>query len=119
MQDEEKTKKQLIDELKEMRRHVGELKKSKADRRQIEDALRESEERYRKMVNAVTSYTYTVEMTDGKTLSTQHSMGCYVITGYKPEEYLEDPYLWYSMIHPDDRMIAVNAIGNILIGLSA
>jgi diguanylate cyclase (GGDEF)-like protein/PAS domain S-box-containing protein len=114
MRDEDKTPEQFIHELKAMRRQIEDHKESEADRKQIEDALRESEERYRKMVNAVTGYTYTVVISEGEATSTQHSMGCYAITGYKPEDYEADPYLWYSMIHPDDRMIAVNAIGNIL-----
>lgn len=117
MRDEEKTKEHLIEELNEMRILLGELKKAEAARNQIEAALRESEERYRKMVNAVTGYTYTVVIRNGEAVSTQHSMGCYVITGYKPEEYQDDPNLWYSMIYPDDRMTALNALGDILKGL--
>ncbi len=102
MNDNEKTKEQLLEELKYIRRQLEELIKAEADRKHIENALRESEERYRKMVNAVTGYTYTVTISNGKAISTQHSIGSYIVTGYKPEEYKDDPYLWHSMIHPDE-----------------
>jgi PAS domain S-box-containing protein len=84
------------------------------ERKWAENALRESEERYRRMVSAVTAYTYSVEVSEGQAVSTQHSMGCLPITGYSPEDYESDPYLWYSMIHPDDRMIVDNSIKEIL-----
>jgi len=71
--------------------------------RAAQKALRQSEERYRKMVEAVTSYTFSVEMKEGLAVSTRHSLGCQALTGFSPEEYDSDPYLWFSMIHPEDR----------------
>lgn len=47
MQDEEKTRGQLITELHELRRRLAELEEGKAEYKLTEDALRESEERYR------------------------------------------------------------------------
>lgn len=72
-------------------------------RKRVEKALRDSEERYRRMVSTVTTYTYSVEIINGKTVSSKHSLGCIPITGYNPRDYASDPNLWYSMIHPDDR----------------
>ncbi len=33
-----------------------------------------------------------------------------------PEDYESDPYLWYKMIYPDDKMIVDNSIKEILAG---
>jgi len=116
MKDEYKTKKQLINELNEMRQQLDRLEKSEDDLKNIEEALRRSETQYKKMIDAVTAYTYTVELSEGRAISTSHSIGCIPITGYKPEDYESNPYLWHSMIYPDDKMIVENSIKEILKG---
>jgi diguanylate cyclase (GGDEF)-like protein/PAS domain S-box-containing protein len=116
MQDEEKTKEHLIKELLETRQRLAQLEEREADRNQTEEALRKSEERYKKMVNAVTAYIYTVEVSEGQATSTWHSRGCFGITGFNPEDYVSNPYLWRSMIYPDDWEIVETSIKEILNG---
>ncbi|QSV46073.1 SpoIIE family protein phosphatase [Geobacter benzoatilyticus] len=78
----------------------AELRRKK---REAEDALLTSELRYRRLVAAVTDYIYTVAVRDGKVVRTSHGPGCTAVTGYDPEELEDDPYLWYEMIHEEDR----------------
>jgi diguanylate cyclase (GGDEF)-like protein/PAS domain S-box-containing protein len=92
------------------------IAKDITERRWAEESLREREERSRRMLSAVTRYTYSVEVKEGHAVFTRHSMGCLPITGYSPKDYESDPYLWYSMIHPDDRMIVENSVKEILSG---
>ena len=51
----------------------------------------------------MTTYRYTVWLKDGVPHTTEHSLGCVKATGYTPEEYQADPYLWISMVHAEDR----------------
>ena len=70
------------------------------ERKLIEKALRESEEKYRTVAN----FTYDWEAwhaPDGTCLYISPS--CERISGYKPEQFLSDPNLIIKITHPDDR----------------
>ena len=71
--------------------------------RKVELALGEREQRYQDLLAAVTNYTYSVKLENGVPVSTDHSWGCLSVTGYTPEDYKSDPYLWINMVHADDR----------------
>lgn len=123
MEDENKAKKQHINELIELQQYVSELEKSVTESKQAEEQIKEqsiklqkSQERYKNLVGAITAYTYSVEVREGRAIATKHSMGCIPVTGYNPEDYKADPYLWYSMIHPDDRITIETSIKEILAG---
>ena len=75
-----------------------------------EIALRASEERYRRLLDSVTDYVYTVVILGGKVLSTQHGLGCLAVTGYSPEEFENDTMLWHRIIFPEDRETVVSKV---------
>jgi PAS domain S-box-containing protein len=112
--------KRLTNELKgfnvELSTANEQLKEEMEVRARTEKALKESEERYKRMVSAVTAYTYSVDLSHAGAISTRHSMGCIPVTGYNPEDYEADPYLWRSMIYPDDWMMVENSLKEILSG---
>ena len=56
MQDEKKTKEQLIKELKKIRRRLAELEHIKKNRTSTENALKESEEKAQTLINATTDF---------------------------------------------------------------
>ncbi|WP_041972860.1 SpoIIE family protein phosphatase [Geobacter sp. OR-1] len=68
-----------------------------------EAELIKSEQRYKRLVNAVTDYIYHVRVENSVVVSTSHGPGCYAVTGYTSEEYTANPDLWYEMILDEDR----------------
>jgi len=72
-------------------------------RKKAEEALRKSENRYKLLINAITSYVYTVTVENGKPAKTSHGPRCVDVTGYTSEEFEADPYLWFNMVHEKDR----------------
>lgn len=76
-------------------------------RKSAEEALRESEQRYKRLLASVTDYIYTVRIANGVALETTHGPGCVAVTGYAPEEFDADKELWYRMLHEDDRATVI------------
>jgi len=106
-------KARLIRENRRYREKLEEL----VSERTIE--LLESEKRYRRLLESVTSYVYTVEFKKGIPETTDHSPGCMAVTGFSPEEYIADPDLWLKMVHEDDRSLILNMSRRILDDSSA
>lgn len=95
MKDEDRTKEGLINELVEMRRQIAELEKSGIQRKRAEEALRESEEKYRILTES--SLTGIFIHQDEKYVFVNNRFA--EIHDYKPEELLGKEYL--TLIHPD------------------
>jgi len=83
-------------------------------RRAAEDALKVSEQRYRRLMDSVTDYIYTVRMDESA--ATFHGSACLAVTGYSSEEYEADPFLWYRMVFEDDRKAVQDRINAVLRG---
>lgn len=81
-----------------------------------QDALRDSEERYRQLLAAISTYMYTVRLDGGRPVHTEHSAGCESVTGYTPQELEADHHLWITMVHPDDRPAVLNYVEQITSG---
>ncbi|NCC77792.1 MAG: PAS domain S-box protein, partial [Clostridia bacterium] len=86
------------------------------EQRQAELALKESEVRYRRLVESATDYIYTVKVENGRVVSTSHGPACVTITGYTSEEYESDPDLWFKMVYADDRKLVLDQADRLLKG---
>ncbi len=69
------------------------------DRKHIEKALRESEERYRTVADLTYNWEYWVDA-EGNFLYCSPS--CDYMTGYSAKEFISDPDLMNRIVHPDD-----------------
>jgi len=103
MTDPSRINAELIEELSVLKQRTQELEHSESDRKQAEEALRESEERYHRIADTVTDYIFTSYIEDGKVVKTVHGPGCIAVTRYSAEEFAADPYLWFNMVFPEDR----------------
>ena len=68
-----------------------------------QEALRKREKYLNQILNNVKEYIYSVEFEGGRVVRSYHSPRCREVTGYDPEEFLNDENLWWDMIHPHDR----------------
>ncbi|MBU0622738.1 MAG: PAS domain S-box protein [Gammaproteobacteria bacterium] len=86
------------------------------ERQQVKQQLLESEARYKRITDGLTDYQYTVNVENGSARESLHSPGCVTVTGYTPEEFSNDPYLWIQIVAPEDRDKIRNHIRQVLAG---
>jgi PAS domain S-box-containing protein len=89
------------------------------EQKRAEEALRQSEARYKRLLGSVTDYVYIVTVKNGRPVATSHGFGCAAVTGYTPEDYAADPYLWYRMVHEDDKEAVKEQAKQVLSGRGA
>jgi PAS domain S-box-containing protein len=90
-----------------------------AERRRVEAARRESEQRYKQLLDSVTDYIYTVKLENGLPVTTVHGPNCEAVTGYSPQEYVQDPDLWRRMIYEQDQPMVLEQVNRLLAGKPA
>lgn len=98
---------ELFHQRKVVKQHISALRETHLQ-------LRKGKERYRRLLESVTSYVYSVTLHGGIPVSTTHGQGCEGVTGFSAEEYAADPQLWIRMIPEDDRPLVIDAAEQIL-----
>ncbi|MBU1207506.1 MAG: GAF domain-containing protein [Proteobacteria bacterium] len=98
MKDESKSERQLIQELLELRTQIVKLEKEKGKREQIEEALRESEKRYKEVVESAAEIIHTTDIWGKFTFANTATLKA---AGTSLEEFKQLNYL--EIIHPDHR----------------
>ena len=86
------------------------------DRKLAEEALRQSEERYRRITETITDYVFSAVVKDGQAVSTTHGPGCLAVTGFTSEELSSNPSLWVEMVVPEDRTLVADQSRRLLAG---
>ena len=79
--------------------------------------LKESEARYRRITDGLTDYQYSVRIDNGRVVETNHSFHCERVTGYAPEEFAANPFLWIQMVVPEDVDLVKERVRQLLEGI--
>ena len=85
------------------------------DLKLAQKALQESEERYRRLTEAITDYIYTVKIENGRPAETIHGPACVRVTGYTADDFKVNPYLWIDMVYAEDRQAVKHQAADILL----
>lgn len=73
------------------------------ERKEAEDLLRDSEERFRQVISSISDHIYQMEITPDKQLIYRYvSPNCITLTGYTPQAIMADANLWPTLVHPQD-----------------
>lgn len=81
-------------------------------RKQAEQALRESEEQNRTLIEYLPTVIY-MNAPDDTTATLYVSPQIQTLLGYTPEEWLADPKLWSKTLHPEDRVLVLKQVSHI------
>lgn len=113
MHEEDKSREELLYDVAYLRALAADLENRN---RQTEDLLKVITGQYKNITNAVSDYIFSVHIIDGSPVETVHGPGCLAITGYLPDEFSANSYLWLNMVHEEDRAAVLKHVSNILAG---
>ena len=80
-------------------------KQAESDRQRAVDALRESEDRYRQLIDNMDQVVYAGEFEDDSIMGPLTFVSAQIreLTGHDPQDFLSDHGLFSRLIHPEDR----------------
>lgn len=78
------------------------------------ELLRQSNARYRRLLESIVSYVFTVTIENGRPGKTVHSAACESVSGYSAEEYQAEKDLWLRITIPEDRQMLLDATERLL-----
>jgi len=97
MRGSQKTKKELVEELQALRRRVAALERMQAKHKKVEDALKQSRERFRALTESTSDWVWEV---DADSVYTYASPKVKDLIGYEPEEIIgKTPF---DLMPPDE-----------------
>ncbi len=79
--------------------------------------LPDSEAGLRFFADGVADYRYTVSIENGSAVKTIQSPACETVTGYTPQEFADNPYLWIQMVVPEEVDQVLNWVHQLLDGV--
>jgi PAS domain S-box-containing protein/putative nucleotidyltransferase with HDIG domain len=88
-----------------------------SERLRAEQALLDSEARYKRITEGITDYQYTVRVEHGRAVETTQSQACMTVTGYSAAEFAANPDLWIQMVVPEDRELVLERVRQVLAGM--
>jgi PAS domain S-box-containing protein len=101
MEDEAKSKAQLVVEITGLRERVRSLERAETERKVIETALREARQRLEYLLAVSPAIIYTTQAS-GDYACTYVSENLHSIMGYTSQEMTTDPKCWPALLHPED-----------------
>jgi PAS domain S-box-containing protein len=72
------------------------------ERRKVQKAIRESEEKFRNLTENIDDFLFTYERSENVQRPVFYTASVEKITGYTQDEFLADSRLMFKVIHPDD-----------------
>ncbi|MEW6347705.1 MAG: PAS domain S-box protein [Thermodesulfobacteriota bacterium] len=100
MKHEKETAEQLVEELERLRRRVAELEQTHVRLKNTQEALRESETRLQRAMEASADGIWDWDISTGETY---YSPSYFSMLGLAPGEYPKHFTTWLDLMHPEDR----------------
>ena len=82
--------------------HLIIVAKDISEKKRMQEAAKDSEQKYRNIAENIDDLLYTFERFDEKIFPTYYSKAIEKITGYTQTDFLSDQRLFLKIIHPDD-----------------
>ena len=102
MDNQRKTKAQLVRELGDLQQRLAALEAAAAEHQRHKVALAASQREYESLVNSIDGIVWELDLAADR--FTYVSRQAERLLGYPIEHWLSEPNFWFEHIHPDDRV---------------